>query len=419
MGDDRVVSLGRQSQIEDPLTELLRQKASELLQAAVQAECEAFLAQLAGDRDDQGRRGVVRNGYLPEREVLTGIGPVAVKVPRVRDRTSGEARFESQLVPTYVRRAASVDAVLPWLYLRGISQAEIGPALEALVGSDAANLSAPVISRLKRSWQDEHARWNQGDLSKDRWVYLWVDGVYSSVRGDNERLCALVVIGVNERGQKRFLAIEDGVRESKQSWREVLLGLKRRGLKAPRLAVGDGALGFWAAAEEILSSTLAQRCWVHKTINVLNYLPKTTQPKAKAALQEIWMAETRATAHCAFDQFAATYGAKYPKATDCLKKDRDALLAFYDFPADHWVHLRTTNPIESTFATIRHRTKRVKGAFSPQTLMAMMFKLAITAEQSFRRIKGFDWMADVIRGVPFVDGVRQQEQPDQQRQAAA
>jgi putative transposase len=392
MGDDRVVSLGRQSQIEDPLTELLRQKASELLQAAVQAECEAFLAQLAGDRDDQGRRGVVRNGYLPEREVLTGIGPVAVKVPRVRDRTSGEARFESQLVPTYVRRAASVDAVLPWLYLRGISQAEIGPALEALVGSDAANLSAPVISRLKRSWQDEHARWNQGDLSKDRWVYLWVDGVYSSVRGDNERLCALVVIGVNERGQKRFLAIEDGVRESKQSWREVLLGLKRRGLKAPRLAVGDG---------------------------VLNYLPKTTQPKAKAALQEIWMAETRATAHCAFDQFAATYGAKYPKATDCLKKDRDALLAFYDFPADHWVHLRTTNPIESTFATIRHRTKRVKGAFSPQTLMAMMFKLAITAEQSFRRIKGFDWMADVIRGVPFVDGVRQQEQPDQQRQAAA
>ena len=281
MGDDRVVSLGRQSQIEDPLTELLREKASELLQAAVQAECEAFLALLADRRDDQGRQGVVRNGYLPEREVLTGIGPVAVKVPRVRDRTGGEARFESKLVPTYVRRAASVDAVLPWLYLRGISQAEIGPALEALVGADAANLSAPVISRLKRSWQDEHARWSQADLSKDRWVYIWVDGVYSSVRGDNERLCALVVIGVNERGQKRFLAIEDGIRESKQSWREVLLGLQRRGLKAPRLAVGDGALGFWAAAEEVFGSTVAQRCWVHKTGNVLNYLPKKPSPRPR------------------------------------------------------------------------------------------------------------------------------------------
>ena len=419
MGDDRVVSLGRQSQTEDALTELLREKASELLQAAVQAECETFLALLADRRDDQGRQGVVRNGYLPEREVLTGIGPVAVKVPRVRDRTGDQAHFESKLVPTYVRRAASVDAVLPWLYLRGISQAEIGPALEALVGADAANLSAPVISRLKRSWQDAHARWSQADLSKDHWVYIWVDGVYSSVRGDNERLCALVVIGVNERGQKRFLAIEDGIRESKQSWSEVLLGLKRRGLAAPRLAVGDGALGFWAAAEEVFGSMVAQRCWVHKTGNILNYLPKFAQPKAKAALQDIWMAETRADAHMAFDQFVTTYGAKYSKATDCLLKDREPLLAFYDFPAEHWVHLRTTNPIESTFATIRHRTKRVKGAFSPQTLMAMMFKLAVTAEQSFRRIKGFNWMADVIRGVPFVDGIRKQDEKDQQRRAAA
>ena len=419
MGDDRVVSLGRQSRIEDALTELLREKAGELLQAAVHAECEEYLARFAERRDDQGRQGVVRNGYLPERAVLTGIGPVAVKVPRVRDRTGGNAQFESQLVPPYVRRAASVDAVLPWLYLRGISQAEISPALEALVGADAANLSAPVISRLKRSWQDEHARWAQTDLSRDRWVYIWVDGVYSSVRGDNERLCALVVIGVNERGQKRFLALEDGIRESKQSWREVLLGLQRRGLSAPRLAVGDGALGFWAAAEEVFPSTTAQRCWVHKMGNVLNYLPKSVQPKAKAGLQNIWMAETRQTAHEAFKQFVTVYAAKYPKATDCLQKDRDALLAFYDFPAEHWVHLRTTNPIESTFATIRHRTKRVKGAFSPQTLMAMMFKLAVTAEQSFRRVKGFNWMADVIRGVPFVDGVKQSKEQDQQRRAAA
>lgn len=419
MGDDRVVLLGRQSQPEDPLTELLRQNARQLLQAAVQAECAQFLAQFADCRDSQGRQGVVRNGYLPEREVLTGIGPVPLKVPRVRDRTGGDARFESKLVPSYVRRAASIDAVLPWLYLRGISQADVGPALQALVGADAANLSAPVISRLKRSWQDEHARWSQADLSKDRWVYIWVDGVYSSIRGDHERLCALVVIGVNERGQKRFLAIEDGIRESKQSWREVLLALKRRGLVAPHLAVGDGALGFWAAAEEIFGSTAAQRCWVHKTANVLNYLPKTVQPKAKAALQDIWMAETRENAHKALEQFVTTYSAKYPKATDCLLKDREPLLAFYDFPAEHWVHLRTTNPIESTFATIRHRTQRVKGAFSQQTLMAMMFKLAVSAEQSFRRIKGFNWMADVIRGVPFVDGIKQEEQQDQQRRAAA
>lgn len=418
MGDDKVVLLRSQSEIEDPLTELLREKASELLQAAVQAECEVFLRRFTGRRDDQGRQGVVRNGYLPERAVLTGIGPIAVKVPRVRDRTGGGARFESSLVPAYVRRAASVDAALPWLYLRGISQADIGPALKELVGPDAANLSAPVISRLKRVWLDEHARWAKADLSRDRWVYVWADGVYSSIRGDNERLCALVVIGVNERGQKRFLAIEDGVRESKQSWREVLLGLQLRGFKPPRLAVGDGALGFWAAAEEILPETVAQRCWVHKMANVLNYLPKSVQPKAKAAMQEIWMAETRDKAHSAFDQFVTTYSAKYPKAADCLQKDRHALLAFYDFPAEHWVHLRTTNPIESTFATIRHRTKRVKGAFSQQTLMAMIFKLAIAAEQSFRRIKGFDWLADVVRGVQFVDGVRKQDQ-DQQRQAAA
>ncbi len=266
MGDDKVVLLRSQSEIEDPLTELLREKASELLQAAVQAECEVFLGRFTGRRDDQGRQGVVRNGYLPERVVLTGIGPIAVKVPRVRDRTGGGARFESSLVPAYVRRAASVDAALPWLYLRGISQADIGPALKELVGPDATNLSAPVISRLKRVWLDEHARWAKADLSRDRWVYVWADGVYSSIRGDNERLCALVVIGVNERGQKRFLAIEDGVRESKQSWREVLLGLQRRGFKPPRLAVGDGALGFWAAAEEILPETVAQRCWVHRAM---------------------------------------------------------------------------------------------------------------------------------------------------------
>ncbi len=418
MGNDKVVSLRSQSEIEDPLTQLLREKASELLQAAVHAECEEFLARFAERRDDQGRHAVVRNGHLPERAVLTGIGPVAVKVPRIRDRAGVGARFESRLVPAYVRRAASVDAVLPWLYLRGISQADVGPALQALVGADAANLSAPVIGRLKRGWTEEHANWHATDLSRDEWVYLWVDGVYSNIRGDNDRVCALVVIGVNERGQKRFLAIEDGVREAKQSWREVLLKLKSRGVTMPKVAVGDGALGFWAAAGEVFPQTRPQRCWVHKMGNVLNYLPKTTQPKAKKAMQEIWMAETRESACAAFDLFVKTYEPKYPKAAECLAKDRDALMTFYDFPAEHWIHLRTTNPIESTFATIRHRTKRVKGAFSSQTLMAMMFKLAITAEQSFRRIKGFHWMADVIHGVQFKDGIKQENQ-EQQRRAVA
>jgi transposase-like protein len=260
---------------------------------------------------------------------------VGVKVPRVKDRTGQGIRFESKLVPPYVRRAASVDAVLPWLYLRGIAQADVGPALQVLVGSGAANLSAPVISRLKQSWAGEYANWSKSDLSHERWVYIWIDGIYSGVRAADHRLCALVVVGVNERGKKHFLAIEDGMRESKQSWREVLLGLKARGMVAPKAAVGDGALGFWAAIDEVFPQTCHQRCWVHKMANVLNYLPRSVQGKAKGGLQAIWMAETRAQAQHAFDTFLLTYQANYPKATDCLAKDREVLLAFYDFPAEH------------------------------------------------------------------------------------
>jgi len=418
MGDDRIVRLASQRQIEDPLTELLREKAAALLQTAVKVECAEFLERFADRRDAAGRRAVVRNGYLPERQIVTGIGPVAVKVPRVRDRSGEGVRFESKLVPAYVRRAKSVDAVLPWLYLRGISAAEIGGALSALLGEQAPALSASLIGRLKAAWAAEYESWKRADLSKDRWVYLWVDGIYSGVRAEDHRLCALIVVGVNERGQKRFLAIEDGIRESKQSWREVLLALKARGLKAPVLAVGDGALGFWAALEELLPTTKAQRCWMHKTGNVLNYLPRSVQPKAKQALHAIWMAETRAEATKAFEAFITTYGPKYPKAAECLAKDRDALLAFYDLPAEHWVHLRTTNPIESSFATIRHRTDRVKGAFSRRSLLSMLFKLAIAAEGSFRRLKGFNWLAEMIRGVRFVDGIRE-DQVMQQRKAAA
>lgn len=418
MEQDTIVSITSQSAATDQLTALLKERAGELLAMAVDAEVQDLLARYADLRSASGHAGVVRNGYLPEREVLTGIGPVPIRMPRVRDRTDSGIQFESALVPAYVRRAASVDAALPWLYLHGISQKDIGPALKALVGPEAVNLSAPVISRLKRTWQIEYEQWSQSDLSKDEWVYIWVDGIYSNIRAQDHRLCALVVIGVNARGHKQFLAIENGMRESKQSWREVLLNLKRRGLRTPKVAVGDGALGFWAAATEVFADVRTQRCWVHKTANVLNYLPKSAQPKAKAAIHQIWMAETREQASSAFGHFINTYQDKYPKATECLAKDRDELLQFYNWPAQHWVHLRTSNVIESTFATIRHRTKRVKGAFSEQSMMAMMFKLAITAQASFRRLRGFRWLADVINGVSFVDGIKQHDQ-DQQRQIAA
>jgi transposase-like protein len=419
MNEDTVVRFQNPGSVRDALTELLREGAGQLLRQAVQSELADFLATHAAKRDEQGRAAVVRNGHLPEREVLTGIGPVVVRVPKVRSRTEEPVIFRSSLVPPYVRKAKSLEAALPWLYLRGISTGEMAEALSVLVGPEARGLSAPVVSRLKLKWQGEHRRWCERRLDADRWVYLWVDGIYSGLRGEHERLCALVVMGVNERGQKRFLAIEDGVRESAQSWREVLLGLKARGLEIPpELAVGDGALGFWAALEEIYPGTRAQRCWMHKTGNVLNYLPKRVQPKAKAMLQEIWMAATRPSAHVAFDRFIATFAAKYPKAAECLEKDRAALLAFYDFPAEHWVHLRTTNPIESAFATIRHRSDRAKGCVTRATMLAFLFKLALAAEQSFRKLRGFAHLAKVIAGVHFVDGVEQIEDHKLSRAAA-
>ncbi len=394
MSEDTVVRFRKPESVRDALTELLREGSQQLIRQAVQSELEEFLGEHAEKRDAQGRAAVVRNGHLPEREVLTGIGPVAVRVPKVRSRTDERAVFRSSLVPPYVRKAKSVEAALPWLYLRGISTGEMAEALAVLVGEEAKGLSAPVISRLKLKWQAEHKRWCERRLDADRWVYLWVDGIYSGLRGENERLCVLVVMGVNERGQKRFLAIEDGVRESTH-----------------------GALGFWAALSEVYPATREQRCWMHKSANVLNYLPKSVQPKAKAMLQEIWMAPTRQAAHAAFDRFIASFAAKYPKASECLQKDRASLLAFYDFPAEHWVHLRTTNPIESAFATIRHRSDRAKGCVTRATMLAFMFKLALAAEQSFRRVKGFAHLAKVIAGVRFVDGVEQIEEQKLSRAA--
>jgi putative transposase len=410
MKKDTVVELRRPAQAEDLLSTMLRDGAQRLVAQAVRAEFEEFLGRFSGERFEDGRAVVVRNGFQPEREVLTGLGSVSVRIPKARSRGEAPAVFHSHLVPPYVRRAKSVDALLPWLYLHGVSTGNMQEALAALLGPEAAGLSASVVARLKNRWMEEYRLWRRSKLGKDRYVYLWVDGIYSGLRAEDERLCALVVVGVNERGQKKLLAIEDGVRESKQSWREVLLELKRRGLTIPpRLAVGDGALGFWAALGEIYPETRTQRCWVHKTANVLNYLPKSAQPKAKAALHEIWMAETKAQALLAFEQFVAAFEPKYPKAVECLVKDREALLAFYDFPAEHWSHIRTSNPIESTFATIRHRTERTKGCLTRDGMLSMIFKLGMSAEKNWRRLRGYPWLAKVIDGVKFRDGIEVQQ----------
>jgi putative transposase len=406
MKEHSVVQFRKPEEVRDALHGLLREGAQGLIAQAVQVELEEFLLQFAGQRDERGHLAVVRNGFHPERSILTGMGPVKVRVPKVRSRTDAGAVFRSSLVPPYVRRARAVEAALPWLYLHGISTGDMSQALSALVGPEAAGLSAAMVSRLKSRWAEEYQAWRRARLSPDRWVYLWADGIYSGLRAEDERLCALVVIGVNERGEKHFLAIDDGVRESKRSWRELLLDLKERGLTIPpKLAVGDGALGFWPALEEVYPETRSQRCWVHKVANVMNYLPKAVQPRAKAALQEIWMAETKAEALAAFDQFVRAYQLKYPKAVECLTKDREALLAFFDFPAEHWVHIRSTNVIESAFATMRHRTDRTKGCLTRAGMLAMLFKLGMSAEHSWRRLRGFEWLAKVIRGVKFRDGV--------------
>lgn len=401
---NNVVKLPGRDETVDPLTELLRKGAEQLIYQAVEAELQDLLSQHAEQTED-GRAVVIRNGYLPERELQTGLGPVTVKIPKIRSRIGKPVVFQSALVPPYVRKTKSLEAALPWLYLKGISSGEMSEALKVLVGPEAKGLSASTVSRLKQVWAQEYRTWCDDRLDKDRWVYVWADGVYSGLRAEQTKLCALVVIGVNERGEKHFLAIEDGVRESTQSWREVLLKLKSRGMNVPELAIGDGAMGFWAALEEVYPETRQQRCWMHKTMNVLNCLPKAVQPKAKQALHDIWQAETQVDAEKAFDLFIKTYEPKYPKAALCLQKDHEELMAFYDFPAQHWQSIRTSNPIESTFGTIRHRTKRSKGCLSRDGMLHMMFKLGQCAEKKWRRLRGFDYLAKVITGVKFKDGV--------------
>ncbi len=397
--------------LEDSLTEVLRQGAREMLAKAVEDEVSVFLEGHEGIRDERGRQMIVRNGHLPEREIQTGIGSVAVRAPRVRDRRevpkAEKISFTSKILPPYLRRTKSMEELIPWLYLRGISTGDFSEALTALVGADAAGLSASTVVRLKEGWKEDYEAWCRRDLTGKRYVYVWADGIHMNVRMDNHQ-CLLVLIGATEDGQKELLAVEDGHRESAQSWREVLVDLKRRGLEiSPKLATGDGALGFWKALAEVYGETRKQRCWVHKTANVLNKLPKSVQPKAKEALKEIWMAETKAEAEKAFDAFIETYGSKYPKAVECLSKDREELLTFYDFPAEHWKHIRTTNPIESTFATVRLRTAKTRGCLSRTTALTMTFQLARCAQKGWRKLNGYQHLAEIIRGVKFVDGEKQ------------
>lgn len=420
MTDSNVFNLSQPGTFSDPLTEVLRSGARTLLAQAVEAEVAAFLAGHADRLTEDGRQRVVRHGHLPERAVMTGIGPVAVRAPRVRDRVGrGEERirFSSAILPPYARRSKSLEVLIPVLYLKGVSSGNFEEALAALLGPDAGGLSASTVARLKDAWADEHARWLKRDLSARRYVYFWADGIHVQARLEDEAQCLLVILGATPEGKKELVGLIDGVRESAQSWRELLLDLKRRGLAiGPELAVADGALGFWQAIEEVWPMTRGQRCWVHKTANVLNKLPKSQQSRAKRALQDIWMAETKKDAEAAFDAFVETHAVKYDKAADCLVKDREALFAFYDFPAEHWKHLRTTNPIESTFATVRHRTVRSKGCLSNRTALAMIFKLAQAAEKSWRRLNGHNQLPKVIQGVKFIDGI---EAVRQMPQAAA
>ena len=396
----------------DALTDLLRSGAQRLLAQAIQAEVEGYLAARRDVRDEAGRQQVIRNGSLPQRILHTGVGPVEVKQPRVRDRRPAGQRetFHSSILPPYLRKTKSIEELIPWLYLKGVSTGDFAEALAALLGPDAPGLSATTVTRLKAVWQEEYDAWGKRSLAGKHFVYVWADGVHFNIRLEEDRQCLLVLMGATADGKKELIALGDGYRESEQSWKALLLDCQARGLTvAPSLAVGDGALGFWKALRQVWPTTREQRCWVHKTANVLDKLPKGQQPKAKAMLHDIWQAATKGEAEKAFDLFVATWQAKYAKATECLVKDREALLVFYDFPAEHWVHVRTTNPVESTFATVRLRTSKTKGSGSRAACLTMVFKLMESAAKNWRLLNGSSLIGEVIAGVRFVDGVKQTE----------
>src|SRR5215468_7791028 len=407
--DVRIVPL---PQAQDALTDVLRQGAQKLLAQAIDAEVADWLERHQDCRNADGRRQVVRNGYLPERTITTGLGSVAVKQPRVQDRRPPQERekFTSAILPPYLRKTKSVEELIPWLYLKGVSSGDFSEALAALLGPQAPGLSASTVTRLKGIWQDEYKEWSKRSLAGKHYVYVWADGVYFNIRLEGGRQCILVLMGATPDGKKELLAIQDGQRESEQSWKELLLDVQARGLTIePKLAIGDGALGFWKAVRQIWPAAAEQRCWVHKTANVLDKLPKSVQPKAKERLHEIYLAPSRAEADKAFDLFLRTYEAKYPKATECLAKDRSELLRFYDFPAEHWMHLRRTNVIESVFATVRLRTEKTKGSGTRVACLTMVFKLIESAARRWRALNGSPLLAEVLKGVVFVDGIKQED----------
>ena len=414
--DTTVIRLRQPEAIDDPLSEVAREGARRMLAQVLIAEADAFVALWKDVKLPDGRDRVVRHGHGPERAIQTGVGPVAVRRAKVRDRGKVSAaekiRFTSSILPKWARRTKSLDTLLPILYLRGVSTGAFQEALSALLGKDAPNLSPAAITRLTAEWQADYAAWQKRDLSARRYVYVWADGVYLQARMEAAAECMLVLLGATPEGKKELVGFQTGVRESAQSWRELLVDIKRRGLEiTPDLAVGDGALGFWKAIEEVFPGTRHQRCWVHKVANVLNKVALSVQVNMKADLREIYRAPTRAAAETAINVFADKYGAKYDKAVTCLTKDREALLAFFDFPAEHWDHLRTSNPIESVFATVRHRTVRTKGSLSPKTAKLMVFKLVSSAAKTWRRLKGENQLPKVVRGVKFQNGVEVIEMP--------
>ena len=387
------------------LEEVLREGARKLLAEAIEAEVAEYIDRHAEAVGPDGRRLVVRNGHLPERELMTGIGPVKVRQPRVDDRRK-DRKFTSRILPPYMRRVPSLDALIPALYLKGISTGDFTEALSAILGENAAGLSPTNIVRLKEGWKKEYEEWSKRDLSGKRYVYWWVDGIYFNVRLEPDRPCMLVIMGTLENGEKELIAVWDGYRESKDAWGEIMYDLKNRGLRrGPRLAIGDGALGFWAALEEAFPRTRKQRCWVHKTANVLDKLPKRVQPYAKNLIHEMYLSPTKKEALEAYERFVKEYEVKFPKAVECLRKDKSVLFTFYDFPAQHWSHIRSTNPIESTFATVRHRTRQTKGCGSRIATITMVFKLATEAQKHWRKLNGYKLIPKVLKGATFVDGV--------------
>jgi len=397
----------RQEEIEvsSALEEVIREGARQMLQTAIEAEVAEYIEIHTHLRDDSGLRVVVRNGHLPKRSLVTGIGPLQVRQPRVNDRRKNK-RFTSRILPPFLRRVPSIDALIPCLYLKGISTGDFVEALEAILGPQAIGLSATNIVRLKEGWKKDYEAWRQRDLSDKHYVYIWVDGIYFNVRLEDDRTCMLVMIGATADGSKELIAVQDGYRESRVSWLDMLRGLKSRGLsKLPAVAVGDGGLGFWAAAAEEFPSMRRQRCWVHKTANILDKMPKGVQGAAKQRIHDMYMAETKEQALKAYEEFNRLFEAKYPAACACLRKDKADLFTFYDFPAEHWIHLRTTNPIESTFSTVRLRTVRTKGCGSRVATLMMVYKLAEQAEKHWRRLNKHEYIALVIQGVRFNDGV--------------